>query len=72
MRALLIKSALVATLGLLCACASVEPWERGNLAKPQMALDPNPTHSTLRDHTFASRQAASGSGTAAGGGCGCN
>jgi hypothetical protein len=67
-----LKSALLVSLGLLCACEPVEPWERGNLAKPQMALDPNPTHSVLRDHTFGSRQAAASSATAAGGGCGCN
>jgi len=56
----------------LQACQPVEPWERGTLAKPQMALDPNPTHSALRAHTFASREAGSGESSAVGGGCGCN
>lgn len=54
------------------ACQPVQPWERGDLAKPQMALDPNPTHSTLRSHTFASREAAQGGNAGVGGGCGCN
>ena len=59
---------------LLClqACQPVEPWERGDLAKPQMALEPNPMHSALRAHTFASREAGSGESSAVGGGCGCN
>ena len=67
-----------ATLGLclvfgLNACSTVEPWERGNLAKPIMAPDPTPLQSSLRVHIYASREAA-GAATfgAAGGGCGCN
>lgn len=57
---------------LLTGCTAVAPWERGDLAKPQMALDPNPTHATVRTHKFVSREAASGGDTAVGGGCGCN
>jgi hypothetical protein len=45
-------------------CAPVSPWERGNLAKPHMALEPNPA---LRAHTYMSREAAV-SGSVAGGG----
>lgn len=56
----------------LSGCASVEPWERGDLAKPYMALDPHPVQSAMRAHTFNSREAASGGDTAVGGGCGCN
>jgi Domain of unknown function (DUF4266) len=54
-------------------CTTVEPWQRGNLAKPIMALDPSPLQSSLRVHINASREAA-GAATfgAAGGGCGCN
>ncbi|NOU22569.1 MAG: DUF4266 domain-containing protein, partial [Methyloglobulus sp.] len=39
----------------LTACAPVQPWERGNLAKPQMALEPYPLQSTLRAHNYGSR-----------------
>lgn len=51
----------------------VQPWERGNLAKPIMAPDPSSLQSSLRVHIYASREAA-GAATfgAAGGGCGCN
>ena len=36
----------------LAGCASVPAWERGNLAKPQMAFDVNPTESALRTLTL--------------------
>jgi hypothetical protein len=56
----------------LGACAPVQPWERGNLAKPHMALDPDPTLSAMRAHAYSAREAASGGGAAQGGGCGCS
>ncbi len=56
----------------LSGCANVPPWERGTLAKPQMALDPNPLQSYMRAHNFGSREAAAGTNaTGGGGGCGC-
>lgn len=55
----------------LFGCAPVAPWERGNLAKPQMALEPYPTQNSLRAHIYGSREAASGVSAAEGGGCGC-
>ncbi|TAN69977.1 MAG: DUF4266 domain-containing protein [Methylobacter sp.] len=65
----------VALLIMLSACASacspVAPWQRGILAKSSMALEPNPMQSSLREHTHGSREAASGSSSASGGGCGC-
>jgi hypothetical protein len=59
------------TLLALSACAPVHPWERGNLAKPQMALDPHPLQSAVRAHNYGSREAAAGGNAAQGGGCGC-
>ena len=55
----------------LTACTTVQPWERGNLAKPQMSLDPYPLQSSLRAHNYGSREAAAGGNAAQGGGCGC-
>ena len=55
----------------LTACTLVKPWERGNLAKPQMALDPYPLQSALRAHNYGSREAAAGGNAAQWGGCGC-
>jgi hypothetical protein len=53
-------------------CAPVQPWERGDLAKPQMALEPSPSTATMRAHVQTSREAATGGGSAEGGGCGCS
>lgn len=61
---------LVATL-CLTACTPLRPWERGYLAKPQMALDPYPLQSALRAHNYGSREALSGGNATQGGGCGC-
>jgi hypothetical protein len=55
----------------LSGCTTVQPWERGNLAKPQMALDPHPLQSALRAHNYGSREAGAGGNAAQGGGCGC-
>lgn len=62
---------LTIIIGSTTACAPVQPWERGNLAKPQMALDPYPLQSALRQHNYGSREAMSGASAASGGGCGC-
>ena len=61
----------MAVLGALSGCAPVAPWERGILAKPQMALDPQPLQNGIRAHHYGSREAASGVSTSGGGGCGC-
>jgi hypothetical protein len=56
----------------LAGCAPVAPWERGNLAKPEMAINPTPNQNAFRDHIFTSKAAAQGGHGSAGGGCGCN
>lgn len=64
---------LFVLFGLLSGCSTVEPWERGNLAKPIMVPDPLPLQSSLRVHIYASREAAGAATSGAtGGGCGCN
>lgn len=55
----------------LSGCASVAPWQRGHLARPDMGLEPNPPMRAL-DKTYGSREAASGGAAVGGGGCGCN
>lgn len=57
---------------LLCACAPVKPWQRGNLARPQMALDEDPMLLSISQHIYDSKEASSGGVGPAGGGCGCN
>ena len=68
MRMLIALLALIA----LSACETVQPWERGTLAKPEMQWSPDPLEATLRDHIHYSKEASTGGGGAAGGGCGCN
>ena len=62
----------LATLGVLTGCSQVQPWERGHLAKQEMAWDSDPLERALEDHIFFSKEASSGGNIAAGGGCGCN
>lgn len=67
----MLKSILVVSIG-LTGCVNVAPWERGNLAKPQMALDPHPLQSEIQSHNYSSREAApSHKSSTGGGGCGC-
>lgn len=67
------RSAWIAGALLLTGCASpVAPWERGVLARPEMALDPDPLESSLRQHVFFSKEAIGGGYGVGGGGCGCN
>ncbi len=70
----LLRGAIAACLLLLAGCAGMEPkaWQRGDLARPEMAWDPDPVDAAIREHTYNSKEAASGSATVAGGGCGCN
>jgi hypothetical protein len=60
------------SLSMLAGCTQVRPWERGLLAKEEMAWSTDPLESTLNDHIFFSKEASSGGSSAAGGGCGCN
>lgn len=55
-----------------CSSMGVEPWERNNLAKPEMALDSDALTSALDDHIYFSKEASSGGRSFGGGGCGCN
>jgi hypothetical protein len=54
------------------ACATVQPWQRGDLARAEMAFEPDPVLASYRRHTEFSKEAASGGATLGGGGCGCN
>ncbi|MCC6708660.1 MAG: DUF4266 domain-containing protein [Gammaproteobacteria bacterium] len=62
---------MVAACATLFGCAEVQAWQRGRLARPDMALRPNPAQRALREHVYMSREAALGGATSAGGGCGC-
>jgi len=51
---------------------AVKPWQRGVLARADMALTPNPVQQGLDEHIYFSKEAASGGSGVGGGGCGCN
>ena len=55
-----------------CTIQQVKPWERGDLARPEMAFDPDPLEASFQDHVYFSKEASSGGATVGGGGCGCN
>ncbi|GLS25664.1 DUF4266 domain-containing protein [Marinibactrum halimedae] len=55
-----------------CSVKEVKPWQRGNLAKSEMAWDVNQQAAALNDHIYYSKEAASGGKGSGGGGCGCN
>ena len=57
---------------LLQGCQPVQAWERGVLAKPEMAIDANPLETSLNNHIYFSKEASNGGHSATGGGCGCN
>lgn len=56
----------------ITGCASVEPWQRDVLAKPEMSLDAAPLDAAIDDHIYFSKEASSGGRGFGGGGCGCN
>ncbi len=56
----------------LSACAVVKPWERGILARPEMAWEPDALRGQLKEHVYFSKEGSSGGYGAGGGGCGCN
>ncbi len=58
-------------LALLTGCSSVEPWQRGDLARPEMALESNPQDRAWRDHVRMSREATASGAGAEVSGCGC-
>ena len=65
---------ILAAAGALLAagCAPVAPYQRGYLARPDMALEENAGTAKALEKTFAAKEAASGGGSVGGGGCGCN
>lgn len=60
---------------LLAGCAGlapVQPWEKGVLARPAMTFDADRLDSAYVEHTYSSKEGASGGAGVGGGGCGCN
>ena len=64
--------ALVVAAAVCSSCATVQPWDRDLLAKPQMRFQPRPMLSAVDDHIYFSKEGSTGGMDVAGGGCGCN
>jgi len=74
-RAVIELAALVLAAALLTGCATLDPpkpWEKGQLAKPEMQFDPDPLEARMNQHVYTSKEGASGGYGIGGGGCGCN
>jgi hypothetical protein len=71
---MMIRILLGALLLALSACSTVSPkaWERGDLARPDMAWDPDPMQASQRSHVYTSKEHSTGGASAGGGGCGCS
>ena len=67
--------ALAALLAGLAGCAGLappQPWEKGDLAKPEMTMGSDPLDQRFSQHIYTSKENASGGYGVGGGGCGCN
>jgi hypothetical protein len=65
-------AALIALAALAGAgCATVQPWQRGQLANRCMQFDPDGGLASFRAHWQEAREGAAGGSGIQGGGCGC-
>ena len=67
----MLRLAMVALL-MITACQTVRPYDRENLARPVMALDPEAGPFALHQHVLSTREGSVGGFGGGGGGCGCN
>jgi hypothetical protein len=68
---LLFLSAIAVLALVTGACATVQPWERGRLADPQMKFDDDAALAAYLAHWLEAREGAAGGSGVQGGGCGC-
>ncbi len=58
---------------LASACSTtIQPWERGTLAKPEMQWVGDAQGFALSKHVYFSKEGSNGGSMVVGGGCGCN
>lgn len=69
-RLLLIAGITTAALG-GAGCITVQAWQRGRLADPQMKFDKDASLAAYEAHWQEAREGASGGSGVQGGGCGC-
>lgn len=54
------------------SCATVQPWQKGDLADPIMIFDQNPIDVGIQEHYLDYREGSVGGTGAQSGGCGCD
>ena len=68
----LLLLAVITSVALTCAgCVTVQAWERGRLADPQMKFDPDASLAAYQAHWQEAREGAAGGSGVQAGGCGC-
>ena len=72
LRRLAISVTVLASVLLCSACSTVQPWEKGMLAKPEMSFGNDRLEGRFAAHIYSSKEASSGGASVGGGGCGCN
>jgi len=50
----------------------VKPWQKGILAKPEMAIEGDAMDKYVDEHIYFSKEGSTGGTSVGGGGCGCN
>ncbi|MBV9890378.1 MAG: DUF4266 domain-containing protein [Rhizobacter sp.] len=63
---------VVAPLAACSVFSPPQPWEKGQLARPEMTMSSDPLDERFVQHIYSSKEAASGGYGVGGGGCGCN
>lgn len=75
MKTFILKLLAVAALVSVSGCnnlGQVSPWQKGHLAKPEMTFEGDRLDNSFVEHTYSSKEGASGGAGVGGGGCGCN
>ena len=62
----------ISTFSGCSSTSTVKPWEKQNLARPEMTFEYDPLDTRYTEHIYSSKEAASGGAGVGGGGCGCN
>ena len=68
----LVGAAIAGMLLSGCAMSPPQAWQKGALAKPEMTMNNDPLDQAFTQHTYTSKESASGGYGVGGGGCGCN
>lgn len=70
---LLLLTILAASSSACSSLSTVQAWQRGNLARPDMTIEGSDAlASKFSEHIYSSREAAAKGAGVGGGGCGCN